>query len=349
MNSITADLILLNSIQGFGYKKLQEALGKEKDTAAVVRTINPSAFNIKDIEKEWELIKEENVDVISIFDKEYPAKLKEIYSPPIILYVKGKLNSLCKNRIAIVGSRNCTHYGKNMARRISSSLATMGVVVVSGMARGIDTVAHKQTLQTRGETIAVLGSGLKCIYPSENKVLSKEISLSGCLISEFPMTTPPLKENFPRRNRIISGLSKATVVVQAPKKSGALITADFALEQGREVFAVPGNADSPHFQGCNNLIKQGAKLIDNGLDIVEEVFPELLDEGKVHKFCEEKDLSNISTEGKKMYELLTNEPTGIDTLTETLNLNSQQALSSLLHLELAGLVKQLPGKLYVKG
>ncbi len=345
MNNTTKHLLLLNSIAGFGYKKLQALLGKFQNTADIIDSISPSDFNIKNIEQEIRLITEEKINIVTVFDKEYPDSLKEIHSPPVVLYVKGKLEDMGESTIAVVGSRNCTHYGKSMASRICSSLAKIGIVVVSGMARGIDTVAHKETLNSGGKTMAVLGSGLKQIYPPENKRLAEEISQNGVLISEFPMNMPPLKENFPRRNRIISGLSKGVVVVEAPEKSGALITADFALEQGKDVFAVPGNTDLYSFKGCNNLIKQGAKLVCNTFDIIEELFPEIVDK---HDAKREESLPDIATEHRPVYALLSKEPIGVDTLTEKLNLNSQHILSSLLQLELAGLAKQLPGKLFVK-
>lgn len=351
MDNTAKDLLLLNSIAGFGYKKLQDLLAKFQNTTNIISSLPPAVFRIKDIEQELELIDKEKIDIITIFDKEYPDDLKQIHSPPIVLYVKGKLKDLGKNTIAVVGSRHCTYYGKAMTKRICSLFAKLEIVVVSGMARGIDTAAHTETLNSGGKTIAILGNGLKHIYPSENKKLFQTIASNGSLISEFPMNTPPLKENFPRRNRIISGLSKGVVVVEAPEQSGALITADFALEQDREVFAVPGNADSPSFKGCNNLIKQGAKLVDNAFDIIEELFPEILDKHTASVSPEsenDKALSNIATEHKEIYQLLSNEPIDMDTLMEKLSLNSQQALSSLLYLELAGLVKQLPGKLFVK-
>ena len=349
MKGTTKDLVLLNSIPNFGYKKLQVLLGKFGNTTNIVNSIKPKkAFNI---EEEIELINKQNIHIVTIFDKKYPDNLKQIHSPPIVLYVNGRIEDTGGNTVAVVGSRDCTYYGKNMTGRICSSLAKLNITVVSGMARGIDTVAHKETLTAGGKTVAILGSGLNRIYPSENKKLSEKIAQNGTLISEFPMNTPPLKENFPRRNRIISGLSKGVVVTEAPERSGALITADFALEQGKEVFAVPGAANSDNSKGCNNLIKQGAKLTCDSFDIIEELFPEILDS---HPAKEQWDsekklaLANIPADNKKVYELLSDEPIDINSLIDELNLSSQEVSSRLLHLELAGLVKQLPGKLYVK-
>ncbi len=365
MDNITKDLLALNSIPGFGYKKLQILLGKFGNTANIVNSFKKGtvpSFADKDtkaklgqspfnIEEEIELINKQKIDIVTIFDKKYPDNLKQIHSPPIVLYIKGQIEDIDKNTVAVVGSRNCTYYGKNMTRRICSSLAKLNITVVSGMARGIDTAAHKETLAAGGKTVAVLGSGLNRIYPSENRKLSEEIAQNGALISEFPMNTPPLKENFPRRNRIISGLSKGVVVVEAPERSGALITADFALEQGKEVFAIPGAANSDNSKGCNNLIKQGAKLACDAFDIIEELFPKILDSHTAKEQCDiEKKLVlvNIPADNKKLYELLSDEPIDINSLIDELNLSSQEVSSRLLHLELAGLVKQLPGKLYVR-
>ncbi len=389
MDNITKDLLTLNSIPGFGYKKLQILLGKFGNTANIVKNWDRYNFlgkpasekivpvhNFSNIEEEIELINKQKIDIVTIFDKKYPDNLKQIHSPPIVLYVKGQLECIAGNTapneessgrsssgsrrtstressfgIAVVGSRNCTYYGKSMARRICSSLAKLNITVVSGMARGIDTAAHKETLAAGGKTVAVLGSGLNRIYPSENRKLSGEIAQNGALISEFPMNTPPLKENFPRRNRIISGLSKGVVVVEAPERSGALITADFALEQGKEVFAIPGAANSDNSKGCNNLIKQGAKLTCDAFDIIAELFPEILARHPLEKQQDSQKqtaLLNIGTEQRKVYGLLSDEPISIESLIDMLKLTSQEVSSRLLHLELAGLVKQLPGKLYVR-
>jgi DNA processing protein len=352
MDNTTKDLLLLNSIVSFGYKKLKILLQEFSSTKEIVKSVPSSDFHIKDIEEEIGLIEEHNVNVVTIFDKRYPDSLKRIDSPPIVLYVKGNIDYINEEKmVAVVGSRNCTYYGKNTASRICATLAKLGISVVSGMARGIDTTAHKEALNARGRTIAVLGSGLNDIYPPENKRLSETIASGGAIISEFSMNMPPLKENFPRRNRIISAMSKGVVVIEAPQDSGALITANFALEQGKDVFAVPGNADLHSFKGCNKLIKEGAKITCDALDIVEELFPELLDrQAKEPQRDAKKEavLLNIAAEDRKIYELLKNEPMDIDSLIEEVKLSSPQVLSSLLNLELSGLVKQLPGKLYIK-
>ncbi len=288
MDSLTKDLIMLNMVPDVGCVKLRLLLEQFKSPAGIfsssvselksvkgigqhtARAIK-NAYSDYDIEKEIALIKKFGVSVTTLFDDDYPLNLMNIYDPPILLYTKGALKVNDEFAVAIVGSRICTYYGMNMAEKMASELACCGLTVVSGLARGIDTAAHKGALKSKGRTVAVLGNGLSSVYPPENKVLSEQIILNGALISEFPMETPPYKHNFPRRNRVISGLSKAVLVVEAAKKSGALITADFALEQGRDVFAVPGMAGRPLSAGTNSLIKQGAKLIDTANDILEEL------------------------------------------------------------------------------
>ena len=214
------------------------------------------------------------IEEIFIENDEYPEQLKNIYDPPLKLYVLGNKKILKQKGIAIVGTRKATEYGKKVAFQFSNQLSKKGINIISGLAVGIDTYAHMGVLRPKciGKTIAVLGSGLDEIYPKENIELAKQIIKSGgCIISEYPIGTKPAKLNFPQRNRIISGLSEGVLVVEASEKSGALITADFALEQGREVFAVPGNILSNVSVGTNNLIKQGAKLVDNYMDIFNEI------------------------------------------------------------------------------
>jgi DNA processing protein len=287
MKNFVKDLILLNMVEGIGAIKLKVLLDEFKEPDKILKAsvdklqslkgIGPIlARSIKNsglkynIAKELELIKKANVDILTIFDKGYPENLKNIYDPPVVLYIKGRMIKEDELSVAIVGSRKCTYYGMNMSGKIAETLAACGVTVISGLARGIDTAAHKGALKS-GRTIAVLGSGLGNIYPAENKLLAKEIAQSGAVISEFPMQMPPERQNFPRRNRLISGMSRAVLVVEAANKSGALITADFALEQGRDVFAVPGSVDRLSSMGTNALIKQGAKLVESAEDILEEL------------------------------------------------------------------------------
>lgn len=234
-----------------------------------------SIINGKDLRETQEyikMLKKQNVKFLLLYEEHYPTLLKNIYDPPPILYYKGKMlfNDLC---ISIVGSRKASYYGLKMAEKIAYELASLGVTIVSGMARGIDTYAHKGALQARGKTIAVLGCGVDVIYPLENRELMREIEKNGLVLSEYPLSTLPKANNFPARNRIISGLSLGTIVIEAGQKSGSLITANFALEQGREVYALPGNIDNQTSKGSNNLIKEGAKVVTNSEDIIEDVLP----------------------------------------------------------------------------
>jgi len=278
--------IALNMIEGLGSIRMTKLLSyfnnaenifkadesKLQSISSIGKEISHriKAFNIKDLREELELCKKENIRIVSIFDRDYPELLKSIPDAPMVLYIKGKLDCLLGLNIAVIGSRKASSYGLLTAERISRQLASLGVTIVSGMARGIDSAAHRGALDAGGRTAAVLGSGLLNIYPPENTSFAKKISNNGVLISEFPLRRAPLRENFPRRNRIVSGLSKGVVVVEAAKRSGALITADLALDQGRDVFAIPGEVDSPTSYGTNYLIKQGAKLVDSAEDILEE-------------------------------------------------------------------------------
>ena len=221
------------------------------------------------LEKELKTIEKKQIKVITIFNEEYPSSLKNIFDPPAVLYIKGSLEKKDLCSLAVVGSRKASSKGLGFAKALSFSLARYGLTVVSGMALGIDSAAHQGALEARGRTLAILGSGFGYIYPVKNKRLAIEIAQKGAVVSEFSFFTKPSRLSFPRRNRIISGLSVGVVVIEATERSGSLITADFALEQGREVFAVPGFADSPTSKGTNKLIRQGATLVENELDILE--------------------------------------------------------------------------------
>lgn len=224
------------------------------------------------LEKYEKYMKNNNIELIHIFDEKYPEKLKQIYDKPIVLYAKGNVNILNDFSLAIIGCRENTKYGEIVAQNLSYEIAKCGITTVSGLARGIDSIAHKATLKANGKTIAVIGSGLDNIYPSENNELAMQIIKNeGVILSEYVIGTKPEKMNFPARNRIISALSSGVVVIEAKQKSGTMITVDFALEQGKEVFAVPGNITNPNSQGTNELIKQGAKLTTSIVDILEEL------------------------------------------------------------------------------
>lgn len=225
----------------------------------------------KDLDKYIEFMKQNNIHIITIYDEEYPNKLKNIYDSPVTLYVKGNKDILNNNSISIVGCRNCSNYGKEVSMKFAYDLAKENITIISGMAKGIDTNSHIGCLHAKGKTIAVLGSGLDRIYPKENIALYNEIiSSGGAIVSEYVIGTTATRMNFPARNRIISGLSDGVIVVEAKEKSGTLITVDFALEQGKDIFVVPGNITSHNSVGTNELIKQGAKCVTSVKDILEE-------------------------------------------------------------------------------
>jgi DNA processing protein len=229
-----------------------------------------------DLDKQLYLINKYKVKIITQDDPAYPFNLKNIFDPPLVLFLRGEILPQDNLSFGIVGTRAATIYGMNMARKISSQLGQLGFTIVSGGARGIDTTAHQAALGVNARTIAILGCGVDVVYPSENIRLFDQIIHAGALVSEFPMDTQPLRNNFPRRNRIISGLSIGVVVVEAPQRSGALITASSALEQGREVFCIPGQADSFFTKGSHQLLREGAKLVEDADDIIEEIEPLLI-------------------------------------------------------------------------
>lgn len=229
------------------------------------------ASNIEYFQKHYEYMQKHNITMITIQDEKYPQKLKNISNPPIVLYIKGNSNILQNKALAMVGCRLCTEYGEIVAKHISYDLAKNNVTVISGLARGIDTYSHMGAIAGNGKTIAVVGNGLDIVYPNENKILAEKIiETGGAIISEYIVGTKPEKKNFPERNRIISGLSEGVIVVEARARSGTFITVDYALEQGREVYAVPGNITNFNSEGTNELLKEGAKLITNVQDILED-------------------------------------------------------------------------------
>jgi DNA processing protein len=302
-----------------------------------------------DIDKELTLAKKLGLKILTLDDKDYPENLKNIYDPPIVLYVKGELKEEDKLAIGIVGSRRASFYGLTKAEEFAFALADKGFTIVSGMARGIDSSSHRGALKRGGRTIAVIGSGFQCIYPPENQKLAEEISRSGAVISEFPIDTLPLKQNFPRRNRIISGLSLGLLVVEAARNSGALITADFALEQGRDVFALPGKVDSHTSFGTNELIKQGAKLVSCVDDILEELNMPISKVSRTEEKPQEAPkLSLNHTEENLVYGLISSQSIQLDELVEKTNLDIPHISGILLKLQMKRLVKQLPGKQFIR-
>jgi len=299
----------------------------------------------KVVERELYLLREIGGRVITLKDEEYPKRLRDIYDPPALLYVRGELKKEDEFAVSIVGSRKTTPYGRWFTEKLSQELARYGMTIVSGMARGIDSLAHWGAISGGGRTIAVLGCGVDVIYPSENRNLFAKIIDHGAILSEFPIGSRPEGGHFPRRNRIISGLSIGVVVVQAGEKSGSLITAGYALEQGREVFAVPGNVGTESSRGTHRLIKEGAKLVESSEDILEEILPQWKREGEATPKVEVP-RPDLTQEERILYELLGETPLHIDVMIRESRLDPGKVSSLLLNLELKGLVSQWPGKCF---
>lgn len=291
-----------------------------------------------------ENLAKKNIKTTTVLDEDYPANLRLIYDPPPVLFYQGQWDHNDSQAFAIVGSRRATVYGRKVAEQFSSELAKNGFVIVSGLARGIDSAAHQGCLTAGGRTIAVLGSGSDVIYPRENIKLAEQIKENGIIVTEYPPGTPPWKGNFPARNRIIAGLSLGVLIVEAAVKSGALITADFALESGREVFAIPGPITSPNSKGTNNLIKQGAKLVDQVGDILEEF--SIPEEDAVS--FEQPNLFKMTPDEQAIYDCLSWEPLRIEELIEKTGWTASKVQTVLTFLELNGLIEQLPGRQIIK-
>ncbi len=309
---------------------------------------------------ELELAEKLSVWIISLDDSRYPPVLKQIYDPPPVLYVKGSVTRQDNLAISIVGSRHCSLYGQEQSSRFAHFLSSAGFTICSGMARGIDTAAHQGALSAGGRTIAVQGCGLANVFPPENKKLFELIAESGACISELPLEYEPLAVNFPPRNRIIAGLSLGTIVVEAPLRSGALITAKAALDYDREVMAVPGKIDSPLSKGAHQLIKEGAKLIESVEDVMdalghigEQLGKDVSAAAARASERAEKPLFDVSqlklsTDEKKIYEYLGKEPSHIEQIIADTGLTPGNVNAALISLRLKGLIKQLPGSLFVK-
>ncbi len=356
----TAYWVGLSLVPGIGpakFRRLVESLGSPEaawkarpahlaEAGLDRRTIESlvAARNKVALEQEMQKLERLRVRPLIADDADYPDRLRTIADPPPILYVRGELLPEDDLSVAIVGTRRATAYGRQAAERFAQGLAENRVTVTSGLARGTDTFAHRAALDASGRTIAVLGCGLDIIYPSENRRLAEEIAECGAVISEFPLGTKPDAVNFPRRNRIISGLSAATLVVEAGDTSGALITAEFALEQGREVFAVPGNIFSPASRGSNRLIADGAKPACELRDILEEL--------KLEAAIEQREVRQTIPQSETEIALmrcLSHEPVHIDEIRRAVCLPMSVVSSTLTMLELKGLVRQTGGMNYVKG
>lgn len=395
MTNITDDLkywLALKLVEGLGnigVKNLLRSFGTPehvfKAPLYMLETVpgigSKTARHIKDF-KQWAQVEgdlkkamEMNISILTCQDPLFPQRLLHIYDCPFLVYVKGELRGL-EVSVAVVGSRKASAYGKYTTERLCRELALNGVTIVSGMARGIDASAHRGAMSVKGRTVAVLGSGLDVIYPPENESLYHEISACGAVVSEYSFGTRPNAANFPARNRIISGMSLGVVVVEATEKSGSLITARIALEQGREVFAVPGSIDEAGSRGTNRLIKEGAILVEDVDDILAEIGPqtshgepisvmtalpaaptefspaEPMEEPLVaplNGFPERHDVQNAVPSEKEqlLMKNLSSKPRPVDDLIAATGLSASEILSLLLHLELRGLIRQMPGKTYI--
>jgi DNA processing protein len=310
-------------------------------------------------QQQWAKAIEVGAKIITLGDPEYPLRLKEIYDPPVVLFVRGDVEILSRPGIAVVGTRHPTPYGTGMAERLSTDLVVHGLVIISGMARGVDSAAHRGTLAARGKTVAVFGTGIDVMYPKENTRLAEQIlALGGALISEFPIGTFAAPQNFPIRNRIISGMSVGVLVVEAAEYSGTRITARCALEQNRDVYAVPGNVTNKGSWGPNTLIKQGAKLVATWEDVWEDLPADVqaaltpaANESSESQTASLFPDETISPHERRILSMLKpDESTHIDDLVERLEpeLSSSEIFAALFELELNGKVKQLPGKNFVK-
>ena len=354
--------IALNLIDGIGPIKVRHLLDYFGDAPSILKASKSQLIQVRGIGEDsaesiyhWEqrinlngeLKRLEKLGgyVLIPQDEEYPPLLKQIYDPPIVLYVKGKIKTIDRNPIAIVGSRLTTPYGIDVARKLAFELAGNSVTIVSGGARGIDTSAHKGALQAQGRSIVVLGTGLDIIFPPENLTLFEQCAASGAVITQFPFGRKADKQTFPIRNRIVAGMSLGTVVVEANQTSGALITANMAVDYGRQVFAVPGRIDSPRSRGCHELIKSGAKLCENAQDILGEfeyLFPKLRHSEPLESAARQ----SLSTEEVTILNAIGSDEKQIDDIIQITGLPTSRVHVVLLGLELKKRVRQAPGKLY---
>ncbi len=361
-----ARLDLLLSVEGIGPGKVRNLLSKFHSLENIFSANYNSLLNVDGIsnnlaqrinscfkllhqhitntEKEIEKLEKIKAAVITVWDKEYPPILKKIYDPPLVLFLKGNIIEEDNFSISIVGTRQPTNYGKIQAERFASDLSNQNITIISGLARGIDSIAHSAALRNNGRTIAIIGSGLDVIYPPENKKLFEAISDNGAVISEFKLGTKPDAQNFPMRNRIISGMSLGCIVVETRIEGGAMQTTSFALDQGREVFAVPGNLGIKQSEGTNYLIQKGeAKLIRSAEDVLIEL--ELKLKPILGKNISKPQI-NLSLFEEKILGSLSTAPIQIDKIATITNLSTSDCLVHLLSLEFKGLVKQLPGKMF---
>jgi DNA processing protein len=358
------DLLKLSSVQRIGSHKIRALISHFHDAAAVLRAPARDLIRVPGIDRklasniihhhgdafaddQLKRINRLGARVLTIWDKEYPELLRSIYDPPVLLYVLGALTTADGRTIALVGTRHPSPYGQKIADAFSRELAQLNITTVSGLARGIDTVVHAATLKAGGRTIAVIGSGLDVPYPPENRRLLGQIAEAGAVISEFPMGTKPDATNFPRRNRIISGLSAGTIIIESAEDGGAMITASTALDQNREVFAVPGSILDQKSRGPNNLISQGhAKLVQS----LDDVFCELGEKFELRPRTRQREVATVqlSLFEQRIFELLSAEPQHIDAIADNAASAVSETLVTLLSLEFKGIARQLPGKFFLR-
>ncbi len=349
----------LTNIKGIGRKKTQYLLELYKQPMNIWELESYHINKLKFLTREnknhllasrdenrinhiYSLLKEHKITYVSIDHPHYPEYLKHLYDSPYGLYVKGKLPNVKQPSLAIVGARKCSSYGRNVAKYFGQELAKLGFTIISGMARGIDTAAHQGALKGGGKTVAVLGSGVNVCYPSENKSLMEQIQHSGAVISEFSVNAAPLAGHFPLRNRIISGLSDGVLIVEAAEKSGTLITTDMALEQGKNVYAIPGRITDDLSKGTHQLIQSGAKMVTRLEDILEDFS---MNE-TVHKWCQ--NTIELEENEKIVYDCLNSDPIFIDDIYYETGIAMSELKHLLLKLEIKGLIKQIPNKYFVK-
>lgn len=326
-----------------GRKELQQVAGLRPEAIQAITTAPPQ----QQAERELKRIGQLGISLICFAEPEYPALLANIYNPPMVLFVKGDPGLLLKPGVAVVGSRAATSYGVKIARELSGQLAARGLVVVSGLALGIDTAAHAGALAAGGETVAVLGCGLDVVYPKSNERLAAEISKGGALVSEYPLGIQPDAFRFPARNRIISGLSRGVLVVEAAQRSGSLITARLAMDEGREVFAIPGRVDSVKSTGTHRLLQEGAKLVGSVDDILDELGWQTASPGVVSETGQPQlSPSALSADEASILQLLDVYPKHIDTIITQAGLSAAKVSEILLLLELHGLIEAVPGQQY---
>ena len=358
-------LVGLNLIEGIGPVRVRKLLDHFGEAPAILQAsrsqllqVHGIGADIAEAITQWETVTDLAGELRSMedfgcraviqSDDDYPASLREIYDPPIVLYVKGDLRAVDRNSVAVVGSRMTTRYGLEAARRLAYQLAYLGVTVVSGGARGIDTAAHQGALSAAGRTLCVLGTGMNLVFPPENKELYDRISGSGAILTQFPLNRRGDKQSFAIRNRIVAGMTLGTVVVEANLASGALITANFATEYGRQVFAVPGRIDSPRSKGCHDLIKRGAKLCETAEDILSEfeyLFPPSNRSPSVPGAAALPAIE-LSESEQRVYDVIAGEELSMDEVIRGSGLPASAVSATLLSLEMKKLVHQSPGRVF---